>query len=432
MNSALLMEPDLSGKRRRFARTLIEAKGAPRQESVEDLAARIREVRDHSLARLDALVDELTSKLAGVPGVELSFAKDSEQAVEIVEEISDGTPVAISKSAVVGKELKPGLEAAGVPIIETYFQQFEPFENRFEHFWQLPQIEAEAVIGSFGKATDLVGLRESSLKRQGCKRLTGLLGVNAISAQDGGVVLFQHMHNIRDIFTQAEKLVLVAGLDKIVADLDAAVLQTKCMAVFGWGLVPLSIRGGAGRKDSGENLPFQAPDEQRAGKVHLILLDNGRSGLLGTPYEDLLACIGCRACSKDCPSFPFFEAGAGWSPKEYLYFHVTGKRPAPDLCLQCRACEYNCPLSIDLPGMIVEARIAVMAKEGRLTDKTLANIEALGKLGSSMPDVAGVAADSRALRWMAERVAGVSKERELPRFQRTTFEKWFRSGRGKT
>jgi L-lactate dehydrogenase complex protein LldF len=426
------MEPDLSGKRRRFARTLIEAKGAPRQESVEDLEARIREVRDQSLRHLDALVDELTSKLAEAPGVEWSFAKDAEQAVAKIREISAGTPVAISKSAVVGKELKPGLEAAGVPIIETYFQQFEPFENRFEHLWQLPQTEAEAALDSFGKTTDLVARRESSLKRQGCKRLTGLLGVNAISARDGSVVLFQHMHNIQDIFTQAEKLILVAGLDKIVADLDAALLQTKCMAVFGWGLVPLSIRGGVGRKDAGEGLPFEAPGEQRAGKVHLILLDNGRSGLLGTPYEDLLACIGCRACSKDCPSFPFFEGGAGWSPKEYVYFHVTGKRPAPDLCLQCRACEFNCPLSIDLPGMIVEARIAVMAKEGRLTDKMLANVEALGKLGSSMPGVAGAAAGNKAVRWMGERVAGVSRERELPRFQRTTFEKWFRSGRGKT
>jgi len=431
MRSALLMEPDLSGKRRRFARTLLDPKAAPRQQSVEDLKAELRRVRDHSLAHLDALVGELTSRLAGAPGLELSFAEDAEQAVEVIEAIRDGTPVAISKSAVVGKELKPALEAAGVPVIETYFDQFEPFESRFEHLWQLPRIDDEAVVDSFGGTKDLVALRASSFKRQGCKRLTGLLGVNAISAQDGSVVLFQHMHNIRDIFTQAEKLILVVGLDKIVADLDAALLQTKCMAIFGWGLVPLSIRGSAERKERGENLPFRAPGERAAGTVHLILLDNGRSGLLGTPYEDLIACIGCRACSKDCPSFPFFEGGAGWSPKEYIYFHVTGKRASPDLCLQCRACQLDCPLNIDLPRMIVDARIAVMAKQGRFTDRMLADVEAMGKVGSSMPGVAGAAASNKAVRWLGEWVAGVSEERELPRFQRTTFEKWFAAGRQK-
>jgi L-lactate utilization protein LutB len=227
MQMALLMSPGASAKRRRLARALLQPKGVPHQQTVENLKARMREVRDHSVAHLDTLVAELTSKMAAVPGVELWFAEDAGRAAEIIEEVCAGRPVAVSKSAVVSKELRPALDAAGVPVIETYSHQFEPFENRFQHLWQLPRIDAGPVMGSFDETTDLGALRESSFKKRGCKRITGLLGVNAISARDGTVALFQHMHNIEDIFTEAETLVLVAGLDKIVADVEAALLQTN-------------------------------------------------------------------------------------------------------------------------------------------------------------------------------------------------------------
>jgi L-lactate utilization protein LutB len=357
----LLMEPDSTSKRRRFSRTLLEPKRVTPHPDVEDIKEHLRQIRNHSLAHMDALRDGLTASLAAHPDVEFSLADDAAQAVETIKAISNGTPVSISRSAVVTRELLPAMAASGLDVIETYTDQFRPFENRFDKPWQLPVTEFDPVLCSFDRSTDLASLREASLRKQGSKSFTGLLGVNAISAKDGAVVLLQHMHNISEVFTQADKLILVASLDKIVEDTDAAVFQTMCMALFGWEALPLSLRGGAGHGASIDNLPFEVPGERAARKIHLSVFDNGRSRLLNGRYADLIACIDCRACMKSCPAFPFFEDGAPWSPKEYIYFFVTGKNPSLGLCLQCKGCRADCPLDIDLPGMILDARIEASA-----------------------------------------------------------------------
>jgi L-lactate utilization protein LutB len=422
------MEPNSASKRQRFFKTLLETKRVIPHPSVDDIKEKLREIRDYSLSHLDLLLDELTISLAAHPDVEFSFAEDAGQAVKIIQEISDGTPIATNKSSVVTKELMPALGASGLHVIETYYNQFQPFENRYSHQWQLPILEFTSILDSFDKTIDLAALREASVRRQGSKQITGLLGVNAISAQDGAVLLLQHMHNISEVFTQANKLILVASLDKIVKNLDAAVFQTRCMALFGWGILPLSIHSRATEDDNIDHLPFEMSTEQTAPKVHIIVFDNGRSHLRGSRYEDLLACIDCRACVKSCPAFPFSTGDSPWSPKEYIYFFVTRKNPSLELCLECGSCQLDCPLNIDLLGMILDARIEAMAEIRRsLTDSFLSNFESIAKWGSFMPLLANVASRTRAMRWLGEKTLGISKERELPKFQRMTFAKWFQS-----
>lgn len=428
----LLMQPDSTSKRRRFSRTLLEPKGVTPQSSVEEIKSRLRDIRNHSLAHIDTLRDEMVASLAAQPDLEFSLADDAAQAVETIKAISSGTPIAISRSAVVARELLPAMVATGLDIIETYNDQFHPFENRFDKPWQLPAMESDPVLGSFERSIDLVSLREASLRRQGSKNFTGLLGVNAVSAKDGAVVLLQHMHNISQVFTQADKLILVVSLDKIVEDTDAALFQTMCMAFFGWEALPLSIRGGVISEESIDSLPFEVPTERAARKIHLIVFDNGRSRLLNGRYADFIACIDCRACMKSCPAFPFFEDGAPWSPKEYIYFFVTGKNPSLDLCLQCKSCRADCPLDIDLPGMILDARIEASAGTRLpIADSFLSNFETIVRWGSSVPMLANMATGNRLMRWLEEKTLGISRERQLPRFQRTTLAKWFRSSAGK-
>jgi hypothetical protein len=73
-----------------------------------------------------------------------------------------------------------------------------------------------------------------------------------------------------------------------------------------------------------------------------------------------------------------------------------------------------------------------MAKSRRsLTDTILSNFETIAKCGSSMPSLANVAADNGLMRWLGEKVLGIHKERQLPRFQRMTLAKWFRSSADK-
>ena len=92
----------------------------------------------------------------------------------------------------------------------------------------------------------------------------------------------------------------------------------------------------------------------------------------------------------------------------------------------------NCPLDIDLPGMIVKANTQAMAKKRRsLTDSFLSNFETVARFGSFVPALADVVANNRPIRWLGEKTLGISRDRQLPRFQRRTFAKWFRSSAGK-
>jgi len=431
MVPVILIEPDSTGKRRHIAATLLGPKGVFPHPTTEEIKEQLRELRSYSVGHLDSLVDQLTSRLTATPEVELSFATDAAEAVETIKGISGNTPIAISKSALATNELMPALVASGLHVIETYYEQFDAFENRFSKPWQLPAVEYESVLEAFDRRTDLGALRNSSVRKQGSKNFTGLLGVNAISANDGAVVLVQHAYNISEIFTQADRLILVASLDKIVQDLEAAVFQARCMAVFGWEALPLSLRGGTGGEESINLLPFEVSPDQTSKRIHLILLDNGRRQLLHGRYQDLLACIGCRACARSCPAFPFIVNGVPSNPKEYIHSFVTGRNPSLELCLQCRSCRVDCPVDIDLPGMILDTKIAAMTgKQRQFRDRFLANPEIMMRWGRLMPVLANVATNNGPMRWLGEKTLGISKERPLPRFQGTTLARWFRSSAG--
>jgi L-lactate dehydrogenase complex protein LldG len=431
MAPVILLEPDSTGKRRHFAATLLGPKGVFSHPTIEELKQQLRELRSYSVGHLDSLVDQLTSRLTAIPEVEFSFAADAAEAVETIKGISGNAPIAISKSALATNELMPALVASGLHVIETYYEQFDSFENRFSKPWELPAVEYESVLEAFDRRTDLGALRDSSVRKQGSKNFTGLLGVNAISANDGAVVLVQHAHNISEIFIQADKLILIASVDKIVQDLDAAVFQARCMAVFGWEALPLSLHGRTGDEKNVNLLPFEVSPDQTSRRIHLILLDNGRRQLLHGRYENLLACIGCRACTRSCPAFPFLVGGIPSNPKEYIHSFVTGRNPSLELCLQCRSCRADCPLDIDLPGMILDARIGKMAgKRRQLADRFLANPEIMMRWGRLMPVLANVTTNNGLVRWLGEKALGIGKERPLPRFQGKTFARWFRSSAG--
>ena len=123
--------------------------------------------------------------------------------------------------------------------------------------------------------------------------------------------------------------------------------------------------------------------------------------------------------------------GVPSNPKEYIHSFVTGRNPSLELCLQCRSCRADCPLDIDLPGMILDAKIAAVAGRRRqFTGRLLANPEIMMRWARLMPVLANVTTSNGLVRWLGEKTMGISKERPLPRFQGTTFARWFRSSAG--
>lgn len=423
----ILIEPDSSIKRRSCAKKFL----APIRSDLTGLIEtkkRLREIRDYSLIHQENLISEMTSRLAYLPDLDVTVTADAGQAVKTITEISLNRPIAINKSAVVMRELVPLLLDTDANVVETYCNEFKPFENRFKEYWQPPEIMFESLSGSFAHSTNMTALRSESIAKNGVKDFVGLLGVNAISAREGAVVFLQHMENIGRIIKEAGEVILVASLDKITGDLNSAVFQTKCMAIFGAGSLPLTFPDKTWNTFGIEEIPFQSPPHVPS-KIHLILLDNGRSRLLHSQYRDLLACISCRACARYCPASRFFANGAGWSPKEYLHFFISGKNPSLGNCLQCQNCKANCPLNIDLPGMILEAKRQKPKGRRTFTEVLLSNAETAERLGVYVPGAVRLVSANRLLRWLGEKVVGISRQRPIPELQHQTFARWFHDSR---
>jgi Fe-S oxidoreductase len=408
MLPVVLMEPASCGKRRRYSEILLEPKKWL-QPTSEDVKKRLKEMRNYSLAHLDTLVTKLTASLAAYSELEITFAQDSGQAVESINRIAHGSKIAINKSSVITNELVPALVDLGYNVIESYYDEFEPFDNKSSEYWQLPAMTFESRFQSFERPVDLTALRSDSIQKNGTKDFIGLLGVNAISAEEGTVLMLQHMHNISKIFEQAKELILLASLDKIVESLDDAIFQTKCMAIFGSETLPLILSGKAKQESSIDELPFEIPIEQTLFKIHLILLDNGRSHLLEGRYKELLACIDCGACNGACPAYlsdkplipselplkfrkDLLEIGTDLSNSEgdiesrydtvdIPFMGIEAKKDEIWDCTACGNCNEVCPVGVkhvDTIKALRESMVMERAVMPSMVSRTLKSIEDRG------------------------------------------------------
>src|SRR5262249_11605484 len=100
---------------------------------------------------------------------------------------------------------------------------------------------------------------------------------------------------------------------------------------------------------------LDGPDE-----YHVVLLDNGRSNMIGTEFQDMLRCIRCAACMNHCPVYGAVGGHAyGWVYSRPLGGGLTpgliGVDQAghlPNASTFCGKCEEVCPVRIPLPKLM--------------------------------------------------------------------------------
>ncbi len=421
-----IMEPELIHKRDLFARKLFEGgqKKAliPETPSIDDIKQQLREIREHARQNINSLVEELQTNLGHqYQQVEVKLAVDNIEAVRYIAEISDGIGiVSTNNSSIVSQELKPELLANGFTVINSYLDEFEAKKREILDYWDLPGLRDKNLLGTFGVSLKMAGLADTDNKKY-----LALLGVNAIAAEDGTVFFLQHFSNIYDDLKQANKVILVVGLDKIVKSRQDAAFQTKCMGIFGMESVLLDIEPKPSKPPSIAELSLPPGGKER--ELHLLILDNGRTNLLRGNFGDLFLCIGCRACNQHCPiRHSFTEVDYIWTPKNYLSQLLYGTSSSIDVCLHCEACRLECPLDIDLPLLMWQAKIDYINKHGRsLKHKILGTPEMLAKLGTAFALLANWMMRLKLARIPMEIIIGIDRRTKLPTFHFQTFRKWF-------
>ena len=208
-----------------------------------------------------------------------------------------------------------------------------------------PDVEA---LGSFARKR----LREKFLSAD-----IGITGANFGVAETGTVATITNEGNARLVTSVPPVHVVVMGIEKIIPRFEDLSVFTRLLARSGTGQkLTVYTNFITGPRDEGEL--------DGAAELHLILMDNGRSNLLGTDFEEALYCIRCGACLNVCPVYR--QTGGHAYGSTYsgpigavITPLLKGTKEAKDLPFAsslCGACWEACPVGIPLHDLLLKLR----------------------------------------------------------------------------
>lgn len=429
----IVIQPDIAEKREYAAKAICKsrrrnAKILSPKLTIEEVKERLKNIRRGAVQGAVTLAQDLKSDLnRKYPQIKIFQASDSTDAVNYISGIADGINViSTNNSSVVSQELTPGLRDKGFNVINSYLDEFHVETKKIRDYWDLPRMEQKNIMGTFDVAMKMHGIVQDDPDGSNAKRYVAVLGANAASVEEAQVIFLQHYSNISKDLKEAQKVVIVVGIDKILKSMEDADFQCKCMGIFGMENILLGLEPNNGERQSIKEM--ELPQAAGMRELHVIFLDNGRSKLIGSQYEDLLLCIGCRACNKHCPiRHSFKNSDYIWTPRNYLGRFLSGESESVNVCLHCEACRIECPLEIDLPALMWEAKIdQLTAHHISFYHKLLGRPELLAKMGAFFAPIANACVRMKILRIPMEFITGIDRKTILPEFHFNTFIKWFK------
>jgi L-lactate dehydrogenase complex protein LldF len=193
----------------------------------------------------------------------------------------------------------------------------------------------------------------------------GITGVNFGVAETGSIVLVTNEGNGRLVSSLPRVHIALMGMERLVADLPdlAVLLRLLGRSATGQRLSTYTTVITGPRRE-GE---ADGPDE-----LHVVILDNGRSRLVGGRYREMLACIRCGACLNVCPVYRR-TGGAAYGPVysgpmgAVLVPLLVGLEKTSDLphaSSLCGACTDACPVKIPLHELLLELRRDLVEEGG--------------------------------------------------------------------
>ena len=369
-----LADPPLQAALVRLTGTLLAGnrRGYAALADSDALRDHAKRVKEHTLAHLDRYLEQLEAAVR-TQGGQVHWAATAEEARRIVVDIAHGAGCrrAVKSKSMTTEEvhLNPALEAAGLEVTETDFGEFilQLAGERPSHL-VAPAVhhtrESIARILSDHAGTPLpddpVVLAQTGrrlLREKFAAADLGITGANFAVAETGTVVLVSNEGNARLTTTCPRVHVALMGIEKVVPRLEDLPVFLKLLARAATGQT-LSVYT---TLITGPRRPGDAdgPDE-----FHLVLLDNGRSRVLATPFRESLQCIRCGACLNACPvyrrvgghAYGGVYGGPIGSILTPLYDSVAANPDLPHASSLCGACQSACPVKINIPHMLIGLR----------------------------------------------------------------------------
>ncbi len=330
-----------------------------------------RAIRDYAITHLDTLLETFDASVTARGG-HVHWARDADEARRLILGIlqETGAKTVTKGKSMVTEEiaLNPFLEANGIVPVETDLGEYiiqlrhEPPSHIIAPAFHLNK---EDVADTFRTAhttldpkrilterPDLVAEARRVLRAQFEAADAGITGANFLAAEEGAAIIVTNEGN-GDLTRLLPKThIVVTGIEKVVRDLDDVAVLTRILTRSATGQAIssyVSVMAGPRGRDA------DGPEN-----FHVVLVDNGRSKLIGTEAHDVLRCIRCSACMNHCPIYGAVGGhaygatypgpiGAALNPG---MIGVDAAAHHVNASTFCGRCAEVCPVKIPLPKIM--------------------------------------------------------------------------------
>jgi L-lactate dehydrogenase complex protein LldG len=190
----------------------------------------------------------------------------------------------------------------------------------------------------------------------------GITGANAITAEEGSIVMTHNEGNIYEVMRK-EKHIVVSSIDKIYPDIESAMNMLKILSFNATGaIIPSFVEIISGVSKTADVEKKFIKGVHSPSDITVVLIDNRRSELANRAEKEILYCVGCGNCLLHCPIYNTigneFAQGSHLGGKGIAYYSLYNNEKDEKLeyCLTCGKCRENCPLGLDIPEMIRRIR----------------------------------------------------------------------------
>ena len=264
----------------------------------------------------------------------------------------------------------------------------------------------------------------------------GITGCNFAVAETGSVCLVTNEGNARLSTTLPKTHIAVMGMERIAPTFKEVDI-----------LITMLARSAVGLRLTGYNTWLTGPKENDnvdgPEDFHLVIVDNGRSKIIGSEFKDILRCIRCGACMNTCPAYRHI-GGQGYDsiypgPVGAVLTPLLGGykdfKNLPYVCSLCTACDSVCPVKIPLSNLIKKHR-EVMVEQG-ITPTTEHNITRVFNYVNRHPMLwkVGMNMGAHATKWFIKEgkaplnigaIKAWTEARNLPEGDGESFRSWFK------
>jgi L-lactate dehydrogenase complex protein LldF len=341
----------------------------PEFDALRDSA---RDIKNHTLAHLDLYLEQFEERCTAAGG-HVHYAVTAEEARAKVLEICRETNAKLvtKGKSMIGEEIAINdfLEQNGIVPVETDLGEYlVQIRHELPSHIIMPAIHLtkEQIEADFRRVhTHLPADRNLEehqtlltearviLRDRFLAADVGITGANFLVAETGTSIIVTNEGNGDLTQTLPRVHIVLASIEKVVPTLEdvSQLLRVLARSATAQEMsVYTTLSTG----------PRRAGDPDGPAEYHVIILDNGRTAMLGGQFRDMLRCIRCGACMNHCPVY----AAVGGHTYGWVYpgpmgavltpsiVGIENSGHLPNASTFCGRCEEVCPVRIPLPKLM--------------------------------------------------------------------------------